>query len=614
MLATFCRANATVLLSDNFDSNSFDLSKWATNYTSWDAPYSQIIATNQRVEFTDRGYLTTVTNYDPAASGGLLITGTWTILQSGGTGYGEAPVVITRSSGVPSGVSGNVSDGVLFVLQPPENGFQPLIVGQGGAAVTGYNQISNTLSLVQGDTVNFTITDDGTNLTFNVAKAGNPALAGTATAVCTSHLATNKITFYNRELGGDSSALDNVVIQTVQAIQPPVPFTYTTNNGAITIVGYTGTGGMVVIPATINGYPVTSIGNQAFYFCTNLTSVTIPNSVSSIGSEAFLACTNLAGLTIGNGVTNIADYAFENCYSLTNVVIPNSVTSIGDDVFINCTSLTSVSIPNSLSSIGVSMFNYCRSLSNVTIPTSINSIGAYAFSYCTSLTNVMIPNSVTSIGADAFFNCSSLAGVILPNGITTIAQGTFGQCYSLQSITIPAGVTSIGGYAFGRCLNLLKVTIPDSVTTITGNAFMASGLCSITIGSSVVSIGGAAFSDCANLTNVYFLGNSPTPTNDTTVFGFDGNAIAYYLPDTPGWGATFDGIPTQILLPPPPALGISTYSSQPAVFFPTATGTNYVLQMSTNLASGNWVTVSNGIPINGLIITNPPTTAFFRLH
>jgi hypothetical protein len=113
------------------------------------------------------------------------------------------------------------------------------------------------------------------------------------------------------------------------------------------------------------------------------------------------------------------------------------------------------------------------------------------------------------------------------------------------------------------------------------------------------------------LTNVYFQGNSPTPTNDTSVFQGDYHAIAYYMPGATGWGKTFDGIPTALT---PPALGISTYGSQPAVFFPTATGTNFVLQMTTNLSTGPWVTVSNGLAVSGIIITNPPGTAFFRLH
>src|SRR6266403_63548 len=91
-------------------------------------------------------------------------------------------------------------------------------------------------------------------------------------------------------------------------------FNYTTNNGAITITGYTGPGGGVTIPDTINGYPVTSIGDSAFYYSSTVTSVTIPNSVTSIGDEAFYYCTNLTSVTIPNSVTSIGIYAFAECY------------------------------------------------------------------------------------------------------------------------------------------------------------------------------------------------------------------------------------------------------------------------------------------------------------
>jgi hypothetical protein len=117
-------------------------------------------------------------------------------------------------------------------------------------------------------------------------------------------------------------------------------FTYTTNNGAITITGYTGSGGAVVIPATTNGYPITSIGGYAFLE-TALTSVTIPNSVTIIGGEAFLSCTNLTSVTIPNSVTSIGVGAFSSCTSLTSVTIPTSVTSMGKAAFASCTNLTS---------------------------------------------------------------------------------------------------------------------------------------------------------------------------------------------------------------------------------------------------------------------------------
>ena len=151
--------------------------------------------------------------------------------------------------------------------------------------------------------------------------------------------------------------------------------------------------GSVVIPETVtyNGttYSVTSIGEEAFYYCTSLTSVTIPNSVTSIGK-----------------------YAFDDCTSLTSITIPNSVTSIGDNAFEDCSSFTSVTIPNSVTSIGEGTFFICTSLTSITIPNSVTTIGNYAFSSCRSLTSITIPNSVTSIGGETFNGCSSLKTVI----------------------------------------------------------------------------------------------------------------------------------------------------------------------------------------------------------
>jgi len=156
-------------------------------------------------------------------------------------------------------------------------------------------------------------------------------------------------------------------------------YTYTTNNGTITITGYTGSGGAVTIPSTINGLPVTSIGYDAFDSCTSLTSVTIPNSVTNIGIDAFYNCLSLTSVTIPNSVISIGDYTFADCTSLTSVTIPNSVTSIGNCAFIDCTSLTSVTIGN-----------------------SVTSIGTYAFYNCTSLTSVYFLGNAPSVGLDIF--------------------------------------------------------------------------------------------------------------------------------------------------------------------------------------------------------------------
>lgn len=196
-------------------------------------------------------------------------------------------------------------------------------------------------------------------------------------------------------------------------------FTYEEAKDGITITGYTGEAKKVVIPDKINGTEVISIGNKAFWECTSLTGVTIPE-----------------------GVTSIGDRAFEHCASLTSVTIPEGVTSIGNDAFSLCGNLTSISLPKSLTS-----------------------IGSYGFSG-TDLTSITIPENVRSIGCEAFFLCDKLKKVVLPEGITRISSKTFAMCSNLTSITIPDSVTSIGNGVFCGCSKLKSVVIPDSVIEI----------------------------------------------------------------------------------------------------------------------------------------------------
>ncbi len=126
------------------------------------------------------------------------------------------------------------------------------------------------------------------------------------------------------------------------------------------------------IPASVTyneiTYSLTSIGGGAFYGCSGLTSVTIPNSVTSIGESAFNGCTGLTSVTISNSVTSIGDYAFKGCTGLTSVTIPNSVTSIGYCAFAGCSSLTSIDIPNSLTSIGDMAFYGCSGVTAIYVP------------------------------------------------------------------------------------------------------------------------------------------------------------------------------------------------------------------------------------------------------
>ena len=167
----------------------------------------------------------------------------------------------------------------------------------------------------------------------------------------------------------------------------------------------------IKIDGTDEFYPVTYIGEYAFYYCTELTSVVIPDIVTGIGLNAFEECSGLTSIIIPDSVTSIDDSAFLGCTSLTNLVIPDSVTSIGRYAFSGCSSLTSLVIPNSVKSIGSSAFTGCSRLKEVTIQEGLTTIEGYTFRSCTDLSTIAIPRSVTSIGANAFYECSSLSEV-----------------------------------------------------------------------------------------------------------------------------------------------------------------------------------------------------------
>jgi hypothetical protein len=265
-------------------------------------------------------------------------------------------------------------------------------------------------------------------------------------------------------------------------------YTYTVSNGEATITDYTCAGGAITIPSTLGGYPTVAIGDNAFYPCTFLTSVTIPNSVTIIGNKAFKSCTSLTTVTIGNNVTTIGDSTFYYCSSLASVTIPNNVTTIGDNAFSFCSFLNNVTIGNSVTTIGDNAFSPCSALTSVTIPNNVTTIGDNAFSSCASLNNVTIGNHVKTIGKYAFASCSSLTSVTIPNNVTTIGDNAFSSCASLNNVTIGNHVKTIGKYAFASCSSLTSITflgldeptsvgtdwIKDTPAEIRGHAYAAS--------------------------------------------------------------------------------------------------------------------------------------------
>ena len=291
---------------------------------------------------------------------------------------------------------------------------------------------------------------------------------------------------------------------------------------------YNSYSGSVVIPesVTYNGktYSVMSIGGMAFYGCSDLTSVTIPESVTSIGSSAFDGCSGLTSITIPNRVTYIGDYAFAGCSGLTSIAIPKSVTSIGDKPFINCSSLTSIDVDsgnavydsrnNCNAIIKTSTNTLISGCKNTIIPNSVTSIGFNAFWGCSSLTSITIPECVTNIGQGAFAGCSGLISITIPEGVTSIGDNAFLQCGSLASIAIPNSVTSIGKFAFQNCKSLTSLTIPSGLKVINNYTFsFCTSLKTITIPNSIRLIDSSAFWNCTSLTDVYCMVKNAPATN-----------------------------------------------------------------------------------------------------
>ena len=190
----------------------------------------------------------------------------------------------------------------------------------------------------------------------------------------------------------------------------------------------------VIIPSsiTIGGkeYKITSIGEDAFRCCENLTSITIPSTVTSIGDGAFASCYSLSSIAIPSSVTSIGEWAFNGCSSLTSITIPSSVTSIGENAFRFCESLTQIKVDS-----GNPVYD-SRDNCNAIIETKSNTLIA-------GCASTIIPNSVTSIGNQAFWGCKSLTSITIPSSVTSIGDMAFCCCSSLTSITIPTHITNI---------------------------------------------------------------------------------------------------------------------------------------------------------------------------
>lgn len=240
----------------------------------------------------------------------------------------------------------------------------------------------------------------------------------------------------------------------------------------VTITKYTGTESTVILPSTINSWPVTKIGEAAFQDNTTITSVTIPDSVTEIGANAFAGCTNLTSVTYGGDWSKLTiqsgNPAVEDAVNAQlfdfKFILNNTAVIV---IRYNGTA-ADVTIPSRYKGKPVTAIDHAAfhdsAVTSVTIPDSVTAIPDDAFSYCSNLTNISIPNSVTFIGFSAFNSCTSLKSITLPSSLSTIQSYAFYNCGNLKTIRIPVSVTSIGNLAFARCPSLMTVTYPGSKT------------------------------------------------------------------------------------------------------------------------------------------------------
>ncbi len=307
-------------------------------------------------------------------------------------------------------------------------------------------------------------------------------------------------------------------------------FTYEIENDeAIITKCDTAITGDVLIPSTLGGYPVTSIGGSAFNQCRKITSVIFPDSVRKIGNSAFYYCTKIKSIALPNNITEIGARAFFSCSALTTINIPNSVTKIADQTFAYCEKLESINLSENLTQIGLSAFFHCLSLTSIYIPEGVSRFEDYVFAYCESLTSIYVPESLCYSSNTAFQNAESLRNLYIKNikkwneidfkdtlsSPTYYANNVYLNNELLTDLKIPSGVEVINEYAFANFRNVKNIYIPKST----------------------VSIENFSFYNCRNIENIYYEGTAEEWAEVTVLSGnnyFDSATIYFNCTDIPG--------------------------------------------------------------------------------
>ena len=265
-----------------------------------------------------------------------------------------------------------------------------------------------------------------------------------------------------------------------------------------------------------NQYLVIKINDKVFYGNTNLTTVTLAESLTTLGSNAFESCKSLKTIKIPSGVTAIPENCFRECSLMESVSLPEGLVEIGAFAFSGCQNLESVTLPESLTTLGSYAFDSCKLLKTIKIPSGVTAIPDKCFYRCSSLESVTIPEGVTAIGDDAFQSCN-LNALTLPESLETIERYAFNSNSSLKSVNIPAKVKTIGVQAFSYC-GLTDLVISEGVQTIGDYVFVYNSLKNLTLPSTITSIGNSTF--CYNgLQSIICNAATPPTLGDKVFYG-----------------------------------------------------------------------------------------------
>ena len=275
---------------------------------------------------------------------------------------------------------------------------------------------------------------------------------------------------------------------------------YYLDNGMATVAEQTEQlKGSIVIPETVTygdeEYRVMKLAASAFADQTEITSVTLPNSIIQIGESCFME-SGLQSITLPESITTLPDYCFQYCESLKSITLPESLTKLGADCFSYCKVLEEITLPEGVKEVGDYCFYRCLGLKSVTLPENVK-IGRRCFMYCIRIESLRLPSG-TVLGGDSFGSCYALKTLTVDEGVTELAD--FIECTSLESVTLPGSITSLGYACFTGCSSLKSITLPDGVTELGDNCFSSCrSLESITIPVNVRSLGRLCFSNCASL-------------------------------------------------------------------------------------------------------------------